>query len=439
MADSLGISPSYLNLIEKNQRPLSASLMLRLAEQYDFDPRQLNADAPGGGVEGLRRRLRDPLFADISIDRTEMEEWLSAAPAGVEAFARAFDRMSQGNAGAQGESEAQPVQNVRREIERWRNHFADLDMKAEELADELRLGSGDLYGALSERLRQKHQLIIRILPSDTMPDHVRRLDLHARQLQFSEMLDTSSRTFHAAYMIADLEMRKDIDALVLGAAFDDRHADRLFRRHLTGYFAAAVMMPYARFLRACEASGYDLLLLQRRFGAGLEQVAHRLTTLQRTGARGLPFFMIRIDRAGQSSKRYAGASAAPIIESDSRCPLWSVHAAFNRPREIMPQLVELEDGERWFTLSRTVSGHGAGLNGGEAIFSIAIGLKAEFASSLVYARGLDMAGGDAQPIGLGCSSCTRKTCPQRSAPPRGRTLLFNERERGLSPFDFAAG
>jgi len=148
---------------------------------------------------------------------------------------------------------------------------------------------------------------------------------------------------------------------------------------------------------------------------------------------------IRIDRAGQSSKRYAGASAAPIIESDSRCPLWSVHAAFNRPREIMPQLVELEDGERWFTLSRTVSGHGAGLNGGEAIFSIAIGLKAEFASSLVYARGLDMAGGDAQPIGLGCSSCTRKTCPQRSAPPRGRTLLFNERERGLSPFDFAAG
>lgn len=437
MAESLSISPSYLNLIEKNQRPLSAALLLRLAEQYDFDPRQLGNDAPGGGIEGLRRRLRDPLFADISVDRTEMEEWLAAAPAGVEAFARAFDRMTEGGAGAQSESEAEPVKRVRRAIERWRNHFPDLDVLAEELADELRLGSGDLYGALSERLRQKHQLAIRILPGDVMPEHVRRLDLHARQLQLSEMLDTASRTFHAAYMIADLEARKEIDALVLGAAFGDRYADRLFRRHLTAYFAAAVMMPYVRFLRACEASGYDLLLLQRRFGAGFEQIAHRLTTLQRTGMRGLPFFMIRIDRAGQSSKRYAGASAAPIIESDSRCPLWSVHSAFDRPREIVAQLVELEDGERWFTLNRTVSGHSSGLYGGQAIFSIAIGLKAEFAAPLIYARGLDLAAGDAQPIGLGCSSCTRKACAQRSAPPRGRTLRFNERDRGLSPFDFA--
>jgi predicted transcriptional regulator len=370
------------------------------------------------------------------MDRAELEEWLAAAPGGVEAFARAFDRMA-ADGGTEGTVEALPVTKVRKEIERWRNHFPDLDAQAEALADELRIASGDLYGGLSERLRQRHQLAIRLLPTDVMFDHVRRLDLHARQLQLSEMLDVASRTFHAAYMLADLEAREEIDALVAGAALADRTAERLFRRHLTGYFAAAVMMPYVRFLRACEASGYDLLLLQRRFGAGFEQVAHRLTTLQHVGARGLPFFMIRIDRAGQSSKRYAGASGAPMVEGDSRCPLWALHAAFERPGEIIPQLVELEDGERWFTLNRTVSGHSSGLRGGQAIFAIALGLKAQFAAPLLYTRGMDLEKGDAQPIGLGCASCTRPSCPQRSAPPRGRTLRFNERERGLAPFDFA--
>lgn len=438
LADALDISPSYLNLIEKNQRPLTAALMLKLAERFDFDPRKLAGDAPGGGLDGLRRRLSDPLFADLSIDRTEMEEWLAAAPAGVEAFARAFDRMIEGGSGAGlAPAEAMPVTMVRREIERWRNHFPDLDAQAEALADELRLASGDLYGSLSERLRQRHQLAIRILPTEVMPDHVRRLDLHARQLQISEMMDGASRTFQAAYLIADLEARAEIDALVAGAAFTDRTAERLFRRHLTSYFAAALMMPYARFLRACEASGYDLLLLQRRFGAGFEQVAHRLTTLQRIGARGLPFFMIRIDRAGQTSKRYVGASAAPLAEQEGRCPLWSIHSAFDRPADIVPQLVELEDGERWFTMARTVQGQSTGLVGGRAIFAIALGLKAEFARPLIHARGLDMEHGDAQPIGLGCMACTRPSCPQRSAPPRGRSLRFNERERGVSAFDFA--
>ncbi len=251
------------------------------------------------------------------------------------------------------------------------------------------------------------------------------------------MLEGASRTFHAAWLIADLEARAEIDALVAGAAFADRQAERLFRRHLTSYFAAALMMPYARFLRACEASGYDLLLLQRRFGAGYEQVAHRLTTLQRVGARGLPFFMIRIDRAGQSSKRYAGASAAPMVEQDSRCPLWALHRAFDRPSEIVAQLVELEDGERWFTLNRTVSGPAAGLQQGHAVFAIALGVRADYARVLIDARGIDLDRGAAQPIGLGCAACARPSCPQRSVPPRGRALRFNERERGLSPFEFA--
>jgi predicted transcriptional regulator/DNA-binding XRE family transcriptional regulator len=434
MAEMLTISPSYLNLVEKNQRPLSASLLVKLAETFDFDPRALAAGEPGGGAAAIRRRLADPIFADLEIDRNEVEEWLAGAPGGAEAFARAFDRMGQAG-DAPGEATADPIAEVRREIERWRGHFADLDARAEALADELRLGAGDLYGAIAERLRVKHQLTIRILPVDVMPDLLRRTDLHARQLQLSETLDPASRSFAAAYQLAQIEARDEIEALVKGAGFADRAAERLHRRYLTSYFAAAVMMPYARFLRACEATGYDLELLQRRFGAGFEQVAHRLTTLQRVGARGLPFFLVRIDRAGQASKRFSGASGSPLAESDARCPLWRMHHAFDRPGELAVQLVELEDGARWLTLSRTVTPQGRRYGVVPAEFAVGLGVAAELAASLAVARGVDLKG-EATPIGLGCRACGRGNCPQRSAPPAGRALLINERERGVSAFTF---
>lgn len=441
MAEILAISPSYLNLIERNQRPLTATLLLKLAQSYDFDPRTLTGATPGGGVEAIRRRLADPIFADLNIDRMQVEEWISASPDAVEAFARAFDRLSGGSHGgvaaaAGSASEPESIAAARREIERWRNHFADLDAQAESLADELRLTNADLYGAITERLRVKHQLSIRILPFDVMPDRLRRLDLHARQLQLSELLDPASRTFAAAFQLGMLEAKAEIEALVKGASFAERAAERLYRRHLSSYFAAAVMMPYARFLRACEATGYDIVLLQRRFGAGFEQVAHRLTTLQRVGQRGLPFFMLRIDRAGQSSKRYAGASASPLAETDRRCPLWQVHHAFARPGTLMPHLVALEDGSRWFTLSRTVHPQTAISGAVEAEFAICLGIDAKLAAPLAAARGIDLGDAAATPIGLGCSACTRPDCPQRSAPPAGRVLVFNERERGMSPFAF---
>lgn len=434
MAETLGISPSYLNLVEKNQRPLSAALLVRLAETYDFDPRALSAGEPGGGEAAIRRRLADPMFADLEIDRNEVEEWLAGAPGGAEAFARAYDRIGVGGI-ADAPGIADPVNDVRRETERWRGYYADLDAQAEALADELRLGSGDLYGAIVERLRVKHQLTIRVLPVDVMPDLLRRLDLHARQLQLSETLDMPARTFAAAMQLAQIEARGEIEALAKGAGLADRAADRLFRRHLSSYFAAAVMMPYARFLRACEATGYDIELLQRRFGAGFEQVAHRLTSLQRVGARGLPFFMVRIDRAGQVSKRFSGASGSPLAEGEGRCPLWRVHHAFDRPGQLVVQLVELEDRSRWLSIARSVTPQGGRYGSVAAEFAIGLGVAAELAGSLAVARGIDLRG-EATPIGLGCRACIRENCPQRSLAPLGRALMPNDRERGLSPFSF---
>ncbi len=435
LAEALDISPSYLNLIERNQRPLSARLMLLLADRFDFDPRQLVADQPGGGVDGLGRRLAAPMFDDLVVDRTELEEWLIAAPNAAEAFVRLFDSRSAGGDDNAPET-LDPFQLVRTEIERWRNHFADLDAMAETLADELRLGAADLYGAIAERLRVKHQLTIRILPETVLPDIVRRLDLHARQLQLSEMLDPASRTFQAAALLGEIEAQAEIEGLVSGADFPDKVSKRLYHRHLSSYFAAALMMPYARFLRACEQTGYQIQVLQRRFGASFEQVAHRLTTMQRVGARGLPFFMIRIDRSGLVSKRFAGASNASLVESAHRCPLWEIHRVFDRPLEERSQLIGLEDGSTWFTLSRAVQGVGTGVNGYFPEFAVGLGLSADMATGLYYARGMDYSTESATPVGLGCPACTRDKCPQRSAAPKNRTLKFDELESGLTPYNF---
>jgi predicted transcriptional regulator len=227
----------------------------------------------------------------------------------------------------------------------------------------------------------------------------------------------------------------EIDALVRGAGLD-RVGERLFRWHLMRYFAAAVTMPYARFLRACEASGYDVELLQRRFGASFAQVAHRLTTLQKVGARGLPFFLVRTDRAGQVSIRYTGASGSPLVESMALCPLWNAFDAFARADESITQLVELEDGSRWFTLARCTHPHAGTVAGVRPRFAMALGLPARDAVGMAAARGVDLEA-SAVPIGLGCRTCTRPDCPQRSAPPAGRAMLSNERESGVTPFGFA--
>lgn len=435
VAEQLGISASYLNLIERNARPLTAQLLLRVAELFMIDPRDLTRTGAEGGVEGLRRRLGDPRFADLGVDREEVDAWLAAAPRGAEAFARAFDLLSDGN-GTEA-ARPDPVGDVRAAIERWQNYFAELDEATEALADELRLGSGNLFGAIVERLRVKHSLMVRVLPVEALPDRLRRFDLHARQVQLSELLDPASRTFAAAHALGQIEARTLVDALVRGARLA-RPAERLFRRHLSNYWAAALMMPYGRFLRACETTGYDLELLQRRFLVGFEQLTHRLTTLNRVGARGLPFFMLRLDRAGQVSKRYAGASQSPLAAADGRCPLWDAFAAFERPGRLMRSLVELEDESRWFTLARTVAPQAAQAGAVRAEFAVIVGLRADLAAPLAAASGLDLAKGSARFIGLGCRACTRPACPQRSAPPAARALVFNERERGLSAYDFVA-
>ena len=415
MANALGISPSYLNLIERNQRPLSARVLVQVIERFDFDPRSLREDEAIGGVDGLARRLADKRFADLGIDREEVQEFLSAAPQAAAAFALLYD-----NAAAPLANPEDPLAEARVAVERWQNHFADLDHAAEDLSETLRLSHGDISAALSERLREKHQLSVRVLPTEVMPGIVHRLDLHARQLQLSEMLPGAARRFQIARQIGSLEMREEIDALVAGASLPSDEAYDRFREHVTDYVAGALLMPYRRFLRACEQTAYDVNILQRRFASSFDQVAQRLTTLQRVGERGLPFFSARFGRTGRMVAFTAGASGAIYPLDGARWPAWAPYAAFESRGTMLTQAVTFGEGEasakHWFTMARTVEVDGVACSARRAIV---LGIEARFAGELAQARGVSLDRADAVPLGVGCPRCGRMDCltpaPERMA------------------------
>ncbi len=432
MAADLGVSVSYLNLIERNQRPLTAAFLLKLASTYNLDLRQLTGDDGDALASELERVFAEPVLAGIDVSRAELAEVAAASP-GV---AQALLRLHAAHGGGSVPDEPGEIDAVTEFLLDRRNHFADLDAACEALADELRLASGDVAAAIADRLRTRHGLGVRILPAGVMPDLLRRLDLHARQLQLSEMLDAASRTFAVASQLALNELRPQIDA-VLAATALPASAQRLAVQTLVNYAAAAIMMPYGRFHAACEATGYDIELLQARFGAGFEQVAHRLTSLQRPGLRGVPFFMLRTDRAGNISKRFSGTRST-LAARGGGCPLWTLHAAFDRPGVIVRQVVETEDGAAYLTVTRTVRTYGMPYGQARPEFACLVGCEVGHARPLVYAAGLDLESGPATPIGLGCASCRRAACRQRSLPPRGSRLVVDERTRGITPFRFAS-
>ena len=433
MADDLGVSVSYLNLIERNQRPLSALFLLKLANGYNLDLRQLTGDDADAVTAELGVVFADPLLAGIEVTRADLAEVAASTPGVAQALLRLH--AARGEAAPDAPAHNGPVEAMTELLLARRNHFPDLDAAAEGLADELRLANGDLATALSERLRVRHGLTVRVLPGAVMPGLLRRLDLHARQLQLSEGLDAASRTFAVAYQLALIELKPAIDAIIATAGLTSKAHERFALQTLANYAAAATMMPYTRFHAAAEALGYDLELLQARFGAGFEQVAHRLTTLQRPGSRGIPFLLIRTDRAGNISKRFSAVRSA-LASDGGGCPLWVLHAAFDRPGRIMRQIVETEDGTRYLSVARTVRTYATPYGTVKPEFVILLAAELAQARAMIYADGLDTGPGAATPIGLGCARCGRTECRQRSLVPAGARLSVDERSRGLTPFRF---
>ena len=435
MAEDLGISASYLNLMERNQRAMSAKVLLRMASVYDFNVAEWADGGDAQLVASTYQALRDPIFVDTPVSKNEVEDIVGLSPNAARAFNALYAGRGQSAAPAPS-APSRAVDQVRDFIQSAGNYFPDIDRTAEALSDELSLRRREPHAALTERLRTRHDIAVRIVPLDIMPDMLRWFDRHNRRINLSELLPQSGRRFQLAFQIGMLEQRELLDAAIDAAKLEGREARGLARTALANYFAAALLMPYTRFLREAESLRYDVELLAHRFGTSFEQTAHRLTTLGNPEARGIPFFFLRIDIAGNVSKRFSAGKFA-FAEAGGACPIWNIHESFTSPGRLHTQMVQLPDGATFFSVAKAVR-RGGDVHGAPAQrLAIALGCDAAYAPRLVYSRDFNLDDPNPAPIGINCYLCERESCRQRAHPPLAKTLMFDERARGMSLYRWA--
>ncbi len=437
MAEELGVSPSYLNHLERNQRPLTAQMLLRLASTYDIDMRDFVAGANEAAASDLHEIFADGLVRDIGIPRHEVMEVAENYPSVAEAVSRLYraltdlrrmpERMEQ--LGTAPSPMASPLDWLREYLDGKHNHFSELDGLAEVLSQELGLGPEALHTGIIKRLDERHGVSVRIVSDDVLAGTLRHYDFHRRRLMLAERLPAASRLFGIAYQLALLGLGEAITAAVQRAGPPDEEAAALAKVALVNYAAAAILMPYTRFAEAAKASRHDLDLLSARFGTSTEQVAHRLTTLGRQGARGVPFFMLKLDAAGNVSKRYAGETM-PIARFGGGCPRWGVQRAFRLPGETVAALVEAPDEARYVSVARAVPRTAA-----PGLVTIVLGCEAKHADQIAYADALNAT---PIPIGPACHLCERPDCPERALPPVTRAMDLHQYQRPASPYPFRA-
>jgi predicted transcriptional regulator len=442
MAAELGISASYLNHLERNQRPVTAAILLRLAEAFDIDIKRFAAEGGGeaAGADQLIEIFSDAMFGDLGVGRSELVELADNSPGIADAIARVYSalRELQRQPLLDGEPDPRvlvtPESWVRDYIQAQRNHYPEIEEAAETLGGAL---SDPLSVAepLRRRLKEGYGVEVRIVSPDALDDSTQHYDVQRRLLMISSLLRPENRTCGIAYQLALLELAPTIQKMLDRASPPDIGSRHLLHTSLANYAAGAIMMPYGRFLRAAEEHRYAIDRLCAEFGANVEQVAHRLTTLRRGGARGVPFFMLRVDPAGNISKRYAGESF-PFSHFGGTCPRWHLHTAFQTPGRTIRQIIETPDGQRYFTISRTIERPIRPDLSDDSSLAIGLGCDVRYANRLAYADGLDLETTVVTPVGPACSVCPRVQCAYRATAPAGRPLAVHENRKTISPYPF---
>ncbi|HYM81009.1 MAG TPA: short-chain fatty acyl-CoA regulator family protein [Candidatus Limnocylindria bacterium] len=446
LAERLSISPSYLNLIEHDRRPLSADLLLRLARIFDLDLKVFAGGEDAKLVANLMEVFGDPLFAGQIVGERELRETVAGTPE----LARAIVLLHHAYMGARGSAEALAEQALDRQdlagldlpglsseqvsdlLQRHSNHFPELEAEAEKVWKDGALERENLFGTLCRYLEATHRVQVRILEVGQMRGAVRRYHPERRELMISEVLRRGSRNFQLAHLIGLLNGSEALDQIARDPQLTSVESRALCRVALANYFASAVLMPYDEFFRAAEDERYDLELLGDRFRSSFEQVCHRVTTLHRRGAKGVPFDMVRIDIAGNISKKLS-VSGIHFPRFGGLCPLWNVHAAFLQPGMIRVQPSRLPDGATLFSIARTVRKHRGGYHSADVLYAIGLNCDLDSARRLVYAEGMDLANpAAAMPVGITCRLCERMDCRARAFPSLRRPLQIDENVRGVS-------
>ena len=446
LASRLEISPSYLNLIEHNQRPLPAHLLVRVAQVLEVDLDNFVDDNASRLAADLQEMFGDAMFEEHGVTTNDMRELAdnSGVARAVLALYQAY-RSSTDSTRAlaaklydgrdfPGVNPAHlPSEEVSDVIQHNMNYFAELEAAADDVARRAPLNRADRYRSMVDYLRGRHKIEVLLTPVSRDRGAVRRFDPERRTLSLSELLPPWSRQFQVAHQIGQLEAQGVMETILERAQpmLTTAESVKLCRVALANYFAAALLMPYDDFLRNAEDVRYDIELLQHHYTASWEQVCHRLTTLRRAGASGVPFHFVRVDIAGNISKRFSGTGIRFARFSGS-CPRWDVHAAFLTPGRIRTQLSKMPDGTAYFCVARTIR-KSFGYASGDALMAVGIGCPVQDARKLIYADGTDLDNLDAAvPIGTTCRLCERLDCDQRAFPPLQYGLAVDENVRGRS-------
>ncbi|MFT3663865.1 helix-turn-helix domain-containing protein [Piscinibacter sp.] len=458
LAQRLALSLSYVSQIETNQRPVTAGVLLKLAEIFGGDAAQFSEEHHRQQLAELDFALRDRTLRSEPLPAAALVRLTEQAPELVDAFltlhqrhgrlqeehAQTVDRFY-GELGADaGSGRARealvplPYEEVRDHFNRRNNYLDTLDRIGETLAGELKLVPGQRAAALRAALRQRCGIEVTAETDAEDGTWLRRLDASRRRLVIPANLTDAQQAFQIASQYALLAHRDAIEAEVRDGGFADPATQALSRQGLAHYVAGATLLPYREFLAAARACRYDIELLQQRFHVGFETVCHRLSTLQRGGASGVPFYFVRLDQAGNVSKRQS-ATAFHFARHGGACPLWHVHEAFAQPERILTQVAEMPDGTRFFGIARTTSRGGGGFRSRRKLFAIGLGCELGHARELVYADGIDpQQPRDVVPIGPGCRICPRADCVQRAFPPAGKALLADSDVESLVSYRFSS-
>jgi predicted transcriptional regulator/DNA-binding XRE family transcriptional regulator len=444
LAERLGISASYLNLIESNRRPLPAALLIKLAQIFEVDLHAFGGDGDARMVNNLIEAFADPLFdtyqltsadlRDLTLNHPQIARAVIALYSSYKTQRASSEELASRLEGdeASGMASLLPSEEVNDLIQSQMNYFPELEDGADELWKRARLEPEELYPGLIRYMEKEHGILVRMARRGAERGVLRRFDSEKRILTLSELLPTRSRTFQLAHQIAVLTQRAKIDRTIAESHLTSDESRGLARVALANYFAGAVMTPYARFLEACKEERYDVDVIGRRFRVGFEQVCHRFTTLRRPGMEGVPFHMIRIDVAGNISKRFS-ASGIHFARFSGACPRWNVFAAFMTPGMVRIQLSRFPDGTTFFCIARTIHKDSGGYHAQQPVQSIGLGCLVEHAREMVYSDGIDFDNAQlATPVGVTCRLCERSDCEQRAFPSMRHRLEVDENVRGLS-------
>ncbi len=435
LARQLGISPSYLNQIEHDSRPLTVPVLVRVTEVFGVDTAFFAPHDTPQLVAGLREALPARVgLPDLAELATRLPEVAEAVIDLYRRYRQAGDQFAEvvGDRGVvPGRS---PHDQVSDFFYRRQNYIPELDERAEELAANIGVRRGETFQALRHRLADRHQIRIVRQDADSLGGELHRYRPGTRALHLSTSLRPGQQAIRMGAQIALLECADIIDDIIEEEKFEDGQTKILTRVGLANYFAAALVLPYGTFLATAEQKRYDIELLTDHFEMGWESVCHRLSTLQRPKARGVPFSFVRVDRAGNMSKRQS-ATGFPFSRSGGTCPLWNVYEAFGAPGRVMTQIAAMPDGRRYLWIARTVTREHGGYRQPGKTFAIGLGCEIRHAGRLVYSAGKDLHATDAAtPIGPGCKTCDRLTCPQRAAAPIGRSLDLDENRSTFIPY-----